>query len=149
MPETTASLFGAPETWADLQIELNSVHPLWGGQIIRLSGPGHCSVRRVAPGKTFEQRYSFALSAAETRAIFHAFMAHDVCAIAPDHTTPIAPDTVANQITISRGERSHQLLIWGDHPQDPILRELLNSLVRLKALTSGMTAVYVGPYRES
>jgi hypothetical protein len=146
---STATLFGTPEHWADLRIELDSVHTLWGGQIIRLTGAGNCSIRKIAQGKTFEQRYSLTINAAETHAIIATLIRLDICAITPDQSSPIAPDTVANQITISRGEYRHNLLIWGAQPSDPVLREILSSLVKLNTLTSGMTAVYVGPYREA
>jgi hypothetical protein len=149
MPNLTALFLEDTAGWAEAQLTLASVQPLWGGHVIAL-GPGALAlVRLVAPGCRSERRFRLSLDPHDARAMLQIVVDHDLLAITPPiRDRPLVPDETSTTLTLSRGgRRTYCLTIWANDPPPPPAQVICAALLDLQARVQVLEPEYVGAYQ--
>ncbi len=144
----TAQFLGDPAGWDAIDVQLYSVHGLWGGQIIHVTKSGRVVVRRVVPGARHEWRYEFVLTHMDAAALLGVLIEHDLLAIDLPHRFTFIPDEASTVLTVRKGRRMFTLTIWEADPVDARVTAIISAFHHLQRRTEGLTPLYDGPYQS-
>lgn len=142
----TSAFLGDPASWPAIGLSLSSVHGLWGGHVLAVTGAGAATVRLIDP-RQHERAYAAAIGAPAAHDLLRLCVAHDLLAIELLERASLVPDEATSIFRLSRGRRVFSLFSYANDPPQPGLATIAAALLELRDLATGRAPVYEGPYR--
>lgn len=142
----TSAFLGDPATWPTIGLSLSSVHGLWGGHVLVVTGAGAATVRLIDPAQ-HERAYTAAIGAPAAHDLLRRCIAHDLLAIEPPERASLIPDESTSTFRLSRGRRAFSLCSYANDPPHAGLAAISAALLALRDLANGRAPFYEGPYR--
>lgn len=143
----TALFLGDPRGWARVQLELVSLHPLWGGHTVAVDGAGAALVRLVERGLCYERAYQLQIGADRARALLRLCVEHDLLALDPPERAALLPDESSAELRLSCGRRRFSVRCWQHDPPGPAFGAVSAALLELCEQARQAAPLYEGPYR--
>ena len=143
----TALFLGAPQRWPGARLALVSIHTLWGGHTVSVTGAGAVSARLIERGLTYERAYSAEIGAGPAEALLRLCVEHDLLAADPPERAFITPDEAQTELRLSSGRRSFAVRRWDRDPPCPAFDAVSGALLALLQQTAAAAPLYEGPYR--
>jgi hypothetical protein len=142
----TSEFLGSPAGWGAAGLSLSSVHGLWGGYVLAVTGAGAATVRLIDPGQR-ERAYATEIGAPAAHDLLRLCVTHDLLAIEPPERASLVPDEASSTFRLSRGRRAFALVSYANDPPHAGLAAIAAGLLALRGLADGRAPFYEGPYR--